>query len=109
MPREPDPPIYREIGALIASLRQDRRPPMSQQDLATAIGLSRTSVTNIEQGRHRIQIHVLYGIARALGTEPQELLPPLAAVGGLPKQFAEQLRPDERGAVERLVGHLPEA
>jgi DNA-binding XRE family transcriptional regulator len=46
---------------------------LSQQELADAVGLSRASVVNVERGRHRVQIHLLYEIARVLGVEPQDL------------------------------------
>jgi transcriptional regulator with XRE-family HTH domain len=40
-----------------------------------ALGLSRTSITNIERGRQPIQLHTLYKIAEVLGVEPTALLP----------------------------------
>jgi len=40
-----------------------------------ALGLSRTSITNIERGRQPIQLHTLYKIADVLGVEPTALLP----------------------------------
>jgi transcriptional regulator with XRE-family HTH domain len=53
---------------------------MSQATLGGRVKLSRTSIVNIECGRHRIQIHVLYEIARVLGVDPRRhLLPPLRA------------------------------
>jgi len=47
-----------------------------------AIGLSRTSVTNIEQGRQPIQLHTLYKVAETLGVEPTTLLPGASDRGG---------------------------
>src|SRR5690349_11139285 len=68
--------IYKRVGQAISRLRQKRRPrKMSQQELATTVGVSRASIANIEQGRHRIQLHVLYDIAAALELEPHDLLP----------------------------------
>jgi transcriptional regulator with XRE-family HTH domain len=43
--------------------------------LADELGLSRTSVTNIEKGRQPVQIHSLYMIARLLTVELKDLLP----------------------------------
>jgi len=62
-------------------------------------------MVNIEQGRHRIQIHVLYSIARVLGVEPHYLLPTVVGDDGnaLPTSFNKLLRPEERAAVRRLV------
>jgi len=39
------------------------------------IGLSRTSVTNIESGKQAVLLHQVYDIARALDTTVQALLP----------------------------------
>jgi len=49
---------------------------MSQQAFAKAVGLSRTSITNIERGRQPISLHTLYFMADILGVEPSDLLPP---------------------------------
>lgn len=49
---------------------------MTQQDLATLVGLTRTSITNIEKGRQPIPIHTLAEIARHIKTDVPGLLPP---------------------------------
>jgi transcriptional regulator with XRE-family HTH domain len=43
--------------------------------LAHQIGLSRTSVTNIESGRQAVLLHQVYDIAKALDTTVDALLP----------------------------------
>ncbi|MFH8564628.1 helix-turn-helix domain-containing protein [Streptomyces sp. NPDC017988] len=48
---------------------------MSQQTLGSAVGLNRTSISNIEQGRQRVALHMLYELASALKVEPERLLP----------------------------------
>jgi len=99
--------VYEEIGKRISDLRRHRPRKLSQQELADSIGISRASVVNVERGRHRVQIHVLFEIARVLGVEPRDLLPPLASfeVGAaLPPSFAQKLDPRERKAVESLIG-----
>ena len=57
-----------------------RKRHMSQETLADSLGLTRTSVTNIEKGRQPIQLHSLYLIARALKVEVKELLPSESAM-----------------------------
>lgn len=57
--------VYREIGRRIRAEREALG--FSQVDLAKEIGLTRTSITNIEAGRQRMLIHTLYDIANALG------------------------------------------
>lgn len=101
------PEVYRQIGQRIAQLRRSRDPRLNQQDLADAAHISRASVVNIERGRHRIQIHVLYDIARALGVEPAAILPRITAqsrVTGLPSNFTKQLTPKELSSVGQLLG-----
>ena len=47
---------------------------MTQSELATVIGLTRTSVTNIEKGRQKLLVHSLFEIAAALGISPVKLI-----------------------------------
>lgn len=68
-----DQVFYRQFGRLLADVR--RKKGVSQEILADEIGLSRTSITNIEKGRQPIQLHSLYRIARLLGVEIKEILP----------------------------------
>jgi transcriptional regulator with XRE-family HTH domain len=65
--------FYRQFGQLVSQARRTRG--ISQEMLADELGLSRTSITNIEKGRQPIQLHSLYLIARLLAVELKELLP----------------------------------
>jgi transcriptional regulator with XRE-family HTH domain len=49
---------------------------MTQVAFAKAVGLSRTSITNIESGRQPVSLHTLYSMADILGLEVGDLLPP---------------------------------
>ena len=55
---------------------------MTQASLATEAGLSRSSVTNIENGGQAILLHQLLDVAKALRIEPCDLLADLAADSG---------------------------
>lgn len=63
---------------------------MHQDTLAAALDVSRTSVSNIERGRHRVFLDQVYAAARELGVGIHELLPtvdevfPTAAVQAAP-------------------------
>lgn len=48
---------------------------MSQAQFAAKVGMSRTSVTNIECGRQPIQLHQLYVFASILQVDVAKLLP----------------------------------
>lgn len=65
--------LYITLGKRIQEARQ--RTPLTQAQLAAALGLSRTSVTNIENGRQQILVHTLYAIATALRVDLHTLLP----------------------------------
>lgn len=73
--------LYRAIGAHIAKARQQHG--VRQSDLATAVGLTRASVANIERGEQRIQVHTLIAAAQALNIDPADLITQ-AIEGGTP-------------------------
>jgi transcriptional regulator with XRE-family HTH domain len=70
--------LYKTIGSLIEEARKSvNNKKITQAELANHIGLTRTSIVNIERGKHRIQIHLLYKIASYLGVDLSKLLPTL--------------------------------
>lgn len=64
--------IYETVGGNIRRERIER--DMNQAELARRVGLSRTSVTNLELGRQSLLVHQLVNIANALGVEPASLI-----------------------------------
>lgn len=84
----PVDPLYREFGRLMKSGRETTG--MSQAALGRRIGLSRTSVTNIESGRQHVSLRQLFEIAQALGRSPESLLPEVAAE--LPAEIKSDIR-----------------
>jgi len=80
---------------------------MSQAGLARVLkardlDLSRASITNIENGRHRIQVHVLYSIAGALGVNVRDLLPQTIS-SDAEYPFHQSVSDSARAAIERVV------
>jgi transcriptional regulator with XRE-family HTH domain len=65
-------PIYQMIGARIRDER--RKQHLTQDELASRVGLKRTSITNVERGRQKILVHTLVDIANSLGTSPARFL-----------------------------------
>jgi len=65
--------LYEEFGRRVRAIR--RRAGVTQGELAQQLGLSRTSVSNIEAGRQRLPLHHLYAFAAALDCELLELIP----------------------------------
>ena len=48
---------------------------MSQAKLAEQVGITRASVVNIERGRQRPPVHLMWQIATALNVEPIRFIP----------------------------------
>lgn len=68
-------PFYKHIGMAIRRGREAL--DMTQSELARLVGLSRTSLTNIELGRQRILVDQLADLANALHVPFNTLLPDL--------------------------------
>lgn len=62
-----------ELGRKIRAARESRK--MTQEQLGSAVNLSRTSITNIEQGRQRLLVDQIAGMATALGASIEDLIP----------------------------------
>jgi DNA-binding XRE family transcriptional regulator len=67
--------FYDEVGRRIRDARKRRTPPLTQDELARSVGLTRTSITNVEQGRQKCLLHTLADIAAALHVEVGSLIP----------------------------------
>jgi transcriptional regulator with XRE-family HTH domain len=74
----PQDPFYIELGKRLRDARKQRK--FTQEKLATAVQLTRTSITNIEGGRQPVLAHHLVRLARALDVTVQDLLPPTETV-----------------------------
>ena len=48
---------------------------MTQATLANALGISRTSVANLESGRQQMLLYRLYKLAHLLGCSLHEIIP----------------------------------
>lgn len=87
--------LYKEFGKLVRDHR--RRLGLTQDRLAGKVGLSRTSITNIERGRQKILLHQLFQLAESLQISPEALLPNVAASEVSP-EIDEKLGKHFRGA-----------
>ena len=66
--------LYRAFGDLVRQHRT-RQPELTQEKLGDLVGLSRTSITNIEKGRQHVALHQVLALADALKVRPEALLP----------------------------------
>lgn len=67
------PDLYQVLGGKIRDARTSRQ--LSQGDVAQRLSLSRSSITNIENGLQKISLLDLYKVAEAFEIDLVELLP----------------------------------
>ncbi len=65
--------FYCAVGARIQAVRKEKG--RGQKDIAAKLDLSRESISNIEGGRHALQLHVAVQLAEELGVSLMDLLP----------------------------------
>jgi transcriptional regulator with XRE-family HTH domain len=68
--------VQRGFGLRLKQARKGTK----QQTLAADLHITRTSVSNIERGRHRVFLDQVYIAAHSLGVPIEELLPPISDV-----------------------------
>lgn len=98
--------LYREIGRALRQRREAAK--LTQGDVANRVNLSRTSVTNIEQGRQHVTLHVLYALANAVGAKPTDLLPDSSVLLQRDSELDKTLRKmslaqEDQDWIQRLV------
>jgi transcriptional regulator with XRE-family HTH domain len=64
--------VYAQYGLRVRRIREALG--LDQGGLAKKTGFTRTSITNIEAGRQRVQLHQVEQMATALGTTPKHLM-----------------------------------
>lgn len=98
--------IYKAFGKLMRQHRE-RLDGMTQEKLGQLVGLSRTSITNIEKGRQHVSLHQLFAIAESLRVRPGALLPVASEIGGESK-VSRKLPPGTEREIaewaEKVVG-----
>jgi transcriptional regulator with XRE-family HTH domain len=89
--------LYYRIGKRVRELREKRG--LTQKALASLVGLTRTSITNIELGQQKLLVHTLFELASALNVEACELLTLDDVQIGNPKELEKLIR--RRPRIER--------
>jgi transcriptional regulator with XRE-family HTH domain len=92
--------FYRQVGKLIWKARGKK---LSQRELGAAIGLARTSITNIERGNQQILLHTLYDIAEALQIDVAVLLPSDDEERVLPPNIPDDISPSVRSKMAAMI------
>ena len=88
--------LYRKIGDTIRKERE--KVNYKQVPFAQALNISRASLVNIEKGRQRAPLHILYNISRLLKIEISDLLPDFKALSQLDKEKELELVVDQHSA-----------
>lgn len=65
--------FWAEVGWRLQLCRTMKK--ITQTELAAVVGVSRTSITNIESGKQRVLLEDIYLIAHALGVRVDKLMP----------------------------------
>jgi transcriptional regulator with XRE-family HTH domain len=98
--------FYQQLGENIRKCRKRRK--LSQDALAKLVGLTRTSLTNIESGRQHPPLHTFCEIVEQLKVDISELLPPRPtprAPIDLKKLAGTQVRgEDELAFIQTAIG-----
>lgn len=89
-----DPWLYAEFGRRVAARRKAKG--WTQDDLARRIDMSRASVANMETGRQRAPIHVVYRLAKVLDCTPIDLVPPPKRAAVKPRDWLTLPKPRGR-------------
>lgn len=63
---------YIRLGDRIRHLRQIAK--LTQDDIAKKVGMTRTSIVNIEAGRQRVMLHDIAAFARIFKLSPDRFL-----------------------------------
>ena len=99
--------FYKKLGENIRGAR--KAIGKSQDEIGTAIGMQRSSISNIEKGRQKLLLHTFSELADVLGIEPTKLLPKKAeslALAAKAEKILATLPDEERAFVELGVGFL---
>jgi transcriptional regulator with XRE-family HTH domain len=95
------PDLYPAIGTLLREAREQRG--LIQIQVAKAVGLTRSSIANIERGTQRLPLHNWVGLCQTLGVDPADVIT-RALQGSGPR--AEPLPAQEDKRVVQLRRHL---
>lgn len=101
--------LYKLIGERIRESRyndDNKKPRITQSELAKKTGVTRTSITNIEQGNQKLPVHLLYEICAHLDLKIEDMLPPIKELMDDPSLSWESLDDQLSMKKERVEGQI---
>src|SRR6266702_2446817 len=112
MAAEPTTPdvarLYEILGQRVRQVRE--RQQLKQEDVATLVGLSRATITQVESGHQKLPLQSLYLIAAALGAAIAEFLPTVEELSSTDRDILARVSSDpnltthERKALTEFFG-----
>ena len=92
--------LYDSLGIRIKEAREHAN--YKQTHFAALLRISRASLVNIEHGRQRAPLHILYEVARLLDISLSELLPDINEIlqTAVPKQIEDKIKKKSEGDIE---------
>jgi len=94
--------IYREIGRRIQKAREEAR--LSQEDLASALGITQSALSNYELGKRRLYLANLERLAMVLDRPLSYFMEEEKSLG----EEAEQKQESSDEVTSEILGLLPE-
>jgi transcriptional regulator with XRE-family HTH domain len=97
---------YKDLGEKLKRARDAVH--LTQARAAEAIGLNRTSITNIEKGRQPVQVHLLAEFANLYQTDIENLIVESAPAvkEEATKSILDELPPSKRKWAERILATI---
>lgn len=93
-------PIYYELGDKIKLYREKK--DMTQAQLAESVQLDRTTITNIEKGKHKMFVDTLLSFCDALDVHPNELISYAKSVN-VTIELDDSLKKNEKEFIVKLI------
>ncbi len=94
--------IRQDIGQRIKSMRRRSRGALSARAVAEKLGISRVTLTQIENGKRNINAVLLWEVACRLGCNIQELFPSTPAGFQITERDVEEVKKVDKKAVKWL-------
>jgi len=102
--------LYEVLGQRVRQARE--RQQLKQEDLATRVGMSRATITQVENGQQKVHLQSLYLIAAALGAAIADILPTVGELSSPDRDILARVSSDpnlttyERNALTEFFGRL---
>lgn len=102
--------LYEVLGQRVRQVRE--RQQLKQEDLAARVGMSRATITQVENGQQKVHLQSLYLIAAALGAAIADLLPTISELSSTDRDILARvssdpnLKDDGRAALTEFFGKL---